>query len=163
MSKVQIGSIVLVGAAVGRPVANWGLVYGVVCEIVGDAVAVTVGNANYVLHTVQAEQALVDFSWDGKSIQEMDENERSTFHNVWANTWIPMQYKAGSKWKNNRSRSRQSSYDSLDRSLPRRIEPTAAMQRAQEIYKQRDEIREQINALKGKDAALVAELMHLAE
>ncbi|WAI96176.1 hypothetical protein [Vibrio phage vB_VhaP_PG11] len=123
MSKVNIGDVVLLGALVDRPVADWGLVYGEIVTktpLVGVPPTYTVKlDGTYTFVGFDLEP--VTFSWEGKSIDQMDHLEYLEFNQVWNNPWIRVQYHLNGKWKTPLKRNREVHIRELRRDVPRRI------------------------------------------
>lgn len=162
--SVSKGTVVLVGSAVGIPAGDWALAYGKVVDICGDRchAEINVGDFNILVdlteHSFGADQPM---SWEGKSIDEMTEAESATFHTVWSNHWIPVQYFSGGKWVTPHHQTRLAKFKNLNSALPRRIKPSEGAEQIAKLHARREEIANEIAKLKGEDAALVANLLLL--
>ena len=160
--KVSKGSVVLVGSLVGIPAGDWGLAYGLVTGICENGCCASV-KVDEEQISMKIEPGTLDavMSWEGKSIAEMTEHERATFHSVWSNTWIPVQYfhEESGKWTNPRHRNRERSFLSLRHDVKRRIKPSEGVEQIEKLAVRRQEIAEQIRALNEEDTELVAQLL----
>ena len=158
--KVSKGSVVLVGSLVGIPAGDWGLAYGLITEICEKNCCAVVKVDDLTIE-IEIDPNTVDapMSWEGKSIKEMSEPARATFHSVWSNTWIPVEYRINGKWVSPRQQSRLTEYHKLNVDLPRRIKPSEGLKKITEISERREKIAKKMHELDLEDRALVAELL----
>lgn len=159
--SVSKGAVIMVGSLVGIPAGDWALTYGLVTDVCegGCHAAVNVGAIDVVVDLSEhAPSADVPMSWEGKSIAEMNAAERATFHTVWSKQWIPVQYfnETSGQWVTPKPRTRNIDYSALQTNVKRRIKPSEAVEMKELIHKRREEIANEIAALKGEDAALAA-------